>query len=180
MYDVFLICPVRNATEEQRAEMMEYIKELEDKGLKVYYPARDTDQNDGRGIRICRDNKEAIKNSREVHIYFVEGSQGSLFDLGMAFMADKPLKMVNKVTETPYKSFQNVLIDWEVGGTLKKKAILEFEYMPENCYECPLIQLHFNSKYSTCIPMARCFYASINRRHPECPLKPVEESNVDT
>jgi hypothetical protein len=88
--------------------------------------------------------------------------------------------LAKTIGESTYKHFSEGSKYLEVNKMLKKKAILEFEYMPENCYECPLIQLHFNSEYSTCIPMARCFYASINRRHPECPLKPVEESNVDT
>ena len=60
-----MICPVRNASEEQKIEMHAYIKQAESQGHKIYYPARDTDQNDLVGYRICTDNKNAIvdKNS---------------------------------------------------------------------------------------------------------------------
>lgn len=112
---VFLICPVRNATDEQRASMENYIQSLEDNGIEVYYPARDTEQNDNIGFRICTDNRTAIKNSDEVHIFWDKNSQGSLFDLGMAFALEKPLKIVNidEVEITPTKSFTNMIVEWQ-------------------------------------------------------------------
>lgn len=60
-YDVFLICPVRSATEDQKEKMQQYINNLEQQGKTIYYPARDTDQNDAIGFRICTDNKNAIQ-----------------------------------------------------------------------------------------------------------------------
>jgi hypothetical protein len=114
-YDVFLICPVRNATDDQKAWMKGYIEQLEDAGMKVYYPARDTDQNDNIGFRICEDNRSAIFNSKEIHIFWDKDSQGSLFDLGMAFMMNKPLVIVNKikVVLTDSKSFSNMILEWD-------------------------------------------------------------------
>lgn len=113
-YDVFLICPVRNATEEQKEMMIAHIEKLEKSGLKVYYPARDTNQIDNIGFRICTDNKDAILNSKEIHIFWDKDSQGSLFDLGMAFMVDKPLFIVNKdqLIPTEKKSFTNMILSW--------------------------------------------------------------------
>lgn len=113
MKTVFLICPVRNATETQKQRMTDYIEGLE-KTCVVYYPARDTNQNDDIGFRICQDNKTAIVKSDEVHIFWDADSQGSLFDLGMAFAFDKPLVLVNieDVTKTPQKSFQNMIMHW--------------------------------------------------------------------
>jgi hypothetical protein len=114
MYDIFLICPVRNADEMQKAKITEYINSLENRGLSVYYPARDTNQNDHQEFRICTDNKKAIENAKEIHLFWDKTSQGSLFDLGMAFYSGKKLILINpenlEVTET--KSFANMISVW--------------------------------------------------------------------
>lgn len=113
-FDVFLICPVREANEKQKQRMMAYIEKLEADGNRVYYPARDTNQVDDTGYRICEDNRRAIVHSREVHIFFDPGSKGSLFDLGIAFAWDKTLRIVNpedfELTEG--KSFANMITAW--------------------------------------------------------------------
>ena len=93
--DVFLICPVRNATEQQKLKIAEYIKNIEHSGKSIHYPARDTNQNDSIGYRICTDNKQAMKRAREVHIFWDKNSNGTLFDLGMAFALSKTLHIVN-------------------------------------------------------------------------------------
>jgi hypothetical protein len=113
-YDIFLICPVRNATDDQKALMEAYITSLEHQGKKVYYPNRDTNQVDPIGYRICKDNKKAIKQSKEIHIFWDKDSQGSLFDLGMAFAMGKPLTIVNleNLQPTPTKSFVNMVLCW--------------------------------------------------------------------
>jgi len=114
LYDVFLICPVRNASEEQKNRMMSYITDLENKGLKVYYPARDTNQIDPIGFRICTDNKNAIDLSKEIHIFWDKTSNGSLFDLGIAFALNKQLTVVNleDLDVTSTKSFTNMIRMW--------------------------------------------------------------------
>ena len=96
MYDIFLICPVRNVTEKQKKQMMNYIDQLELGGAKVYYPTRDNpyEDTDAVGYQICKENTNAIKNSKEVHIFWDKDSQGSLFDLGSAFALDKKLRIV--------------------------------------------------------------------------------------
>jgi len=43
---IFLICSVRDATDEEKIEQEEYIKRLERAGHGVHWPPRDTDQND--------------------------------------------------------------------------------------------------------------------------------------
>lgn len=120
-FDVFLICPVRNQTEEEQKKINDYIERLEAQGYKVYYPKRDTDQEDKVGFRICTDNKWAIVKSKEVHMFYSPTSQGSVFDLGIMFgqvdineLEHKPFKCVNieDVEPTPgVKSFQNVIIE---------------------------------------------------------------------
>ena len=110
---IFLICPVRNASDAQRMAMATFINRAEAlDGHKVYYPARDTDQNDPIGYRICADNRHAIENADLVAVFFDKKSQGSLFDLGMAFALRKPIKIVNlaDLERTDGKSFTNMML----------------------------------------------------------------------
>ena len=109
---IFLICPVRNITDDENRFLQDYISDLEKKGKKVHYPPRDTNQDDSIGLNICSENRDAIRNADEVHIYWNSTSSGSGFDFGMAFMIEKPIKLINKdkIEKTPYKSFQNVLL----------------------------------------------------------------------
>lgn len=115
MKKIFLICPVRNATSEQKENMQKYIAKLENDGNEVYYPARDTDQiDDTGGWRICTDNKNAIYLSDEVHIFWDDKSIGSIFDLGMAFAFKKKLVVANPkaINTSSIKSFHNVIDYW--------------------------------------------------------------------
>ena len=117
---IFLICPVRNASKEQIQEIHEYVSKLEKEGYKVYWPYLDTNQkNDNIGFRICTDNKKAIKRANEIHIFWDKDSQGSLFDLGMAFAFKKQIIIANRVEETPTKSFANMVKYWHgLGDTI--------------------------------------------------------------
>ena len=116
---IFLICPVRNATEEQKQRMAKYIAYVESLGAVIHYPERDTEQDDPTGgSMICKVNRRAIYDSDEVHIFWDSKSQGSLFDLGMAFALCKPIKIVNidELERTDGKSFTNVVYNWSVIG----------------------------------------------------------------
>jgi len=115
---IFLICPVTIATDLQKEKMNKYIEGLESLGHNVYYPARDTDQNDSIGYRICLDNAQAIYESDEVHIFWDKNSKGSLFDLGVAFAYDKRLVLVNPEDIEPNdgKSFENMICYWNMIG----------------------------------------------------------------
>ena len=95
--------------------MSEYIAKLKSEGKKVYYPGTDTNQLDSIGYRICDDNRKAIEESREVHIYFDGKSTGSFFDLGMSFALKKRLYIVNKseYVMTKTKSFENITTEWD-------------------------------------------------------------------
>lgn len=112
---IFLICPVRNATETQKAKMAEYINALEDHGNTVYYPARDTNQTDDTGLRICKDNRAEIIKADEVHVFWDKTSTGSHFDIGMAFALNKPIILANKdeIERTEGKSYNNMILAWE-------------------------------------------------------------------
>ena len=114
--NIFIICPVRNATDEQKKLVADYIKKKENEGNTVYYPARDTDQTDPIGFAICDENFKGMRDADEVHIFWDEKSSGSLFDLGMAFALRKPLKGINEVWPTAGKSFQYMIIWWSNHG----------------------------------------------------------------
>ena len=78
-----------------------YVLRLESEGHQVHWPKRDTKQDgDPIGIRICRDNREAMFTSDEVHVWYDPDSRGSCFDLGMATMFRvskiRPVVVVNQ------------------------------------------------------------------------------------
>lgn len=103
---VFLIAPVRDVPPEAWAP---YVATLELSGAQVHWPARDTNQSDDTGLRICRDNLAAIAAADEVHMIWDGKSQGCLFDLGMAFALDKKVVPVWLPDPTEGKSFQNMI-----------------------------------------------------------------------
>ena len=125
---IFLISPVRTVTEKERKKIKEYVARLESQSHIVYWPERDTNQNDKIGLRICQDNRKAIEWADEIHIWWKwqekkwwqkwmwwikeKKSTGSLFDFGMAFAFNKRVILVNpnEVKSTPKKSFNNVLL----------------------------------------------------------------------
>ncbi|MFA5125214.1 MAG: hypothetical protein WC473_05350 [Patescibacteria group bacterium] len=114
---IYLICPVRNITPEQQEVIDDYVRKLEEKGLRVHFPPRDVDQNDPTGINICLAHAEAMKACSYVHIFWDAGSTGSHFDLGMAFMARKPVYLVELFThDNEGKSYAKVIREMEGWG----------------------------------------------------------------
>jgi hypothetical protein len=88
MAKIFLICPVRNAGSDVSDSIAAYVAGCEASGHSVHWPARDTKQDgDPIGIRICRDNREAMFAADEVHVWYDPDSKGSCFDIGMLIAA---------------------------------------------------------------------------------------------
>jgi hypothetical protein len=119
---VFLISPVRDIDEAVEKEIKQYVSGLEAEGHTVYWPKRDTNQDDPIGLRICQDNREALYQSTSVHMWVARSSQGSIFDLGMLyyFLGDtrKAFKVINETAlgcRTPLMTLENVL--FELGVT---------------------------------------------------------------
>ena len=123
--DVFLICPVRGIHGRVEAAIKRYVSELEEQGLVVYWPQRDTMQVDpSGGVRICRDNIKGMIEAEQIHIWWNRESIGSKFDMGasmaMAMLlyyegTGKEKKFVianpdNIRKPTEGKSFENVFL----------------------------------------------------------------------
>ena len=121
---IFIITPVREITEDEKQFLDTYIAQLESQGYKVHFPPRDTEQTDIVGLDICTANREAIRRATEIQIYWNAKSAGSKFDFGMVFMAEKPITLINRdaVLQTPYKSFENVLLALDDKYREQKKA----------------------------------------------------------
>lgn len=112
---IFVICPVRNVSDEFREKLVCEIAALQ-KDYDVYYPARDTNQDDNTGYRICQDNMRAMKKAKIVFVAWDGNSTGSLFDLGMAFAMKKKIRVLSDdlfPEKSEGKSFQNMVRDWE-------------------------------------------------------------------
>lgn len=109
---IFIICPVRNVTPAQKARIEAHVAKLEAKGHEVHYPPRDTMQDDPIGLNILRQNSMAVEDADEVHIFYDKASEGSKFDIGVAFTCNKKFRLINPedVQQTEHKSFENVLL----------------------------------------------------------------------
>lgn len=118
---VFLISPVRQITDEEKQAIAEYVQKLEADGYVVHWPIRDTKQDDPVGLRICKDNREAIISADEIHLWYSQTSSGSIFDLGMAFALEKKLVLATPIQTTDgVKGFNNMVNAWAENGSLKK------------------------------------------------------------
>lgn len=83
---VFIICTVRGATKKYKEKLEFYAKNLESQGYEVHLPHRDTNQHTT-SLGICLQNAVVIKDAAEIHVFYSSKSQGTHFDMGMAFMA---------------------------------------------------------------------------------------------
>jgi len=115
MKRIFIICTVRGASEEYRKELEDYVISLEEEGVNVHLPHRDTKQ-DAKGIDICNQNAGAIKASDEVHIFYNPDSQGTHFDMGVAFSLGKKMVVVKTIKYGPGKSYARMLHEWETAS----------------------------------------------------------------
>lgn len=133
-YDVYMLCPVRNATDEEKEFLENYKSKLEEKGFKVLYPATDTPQEDpSGGYDLVMTHCDEILNSRTVHVYWNEKSEGSKVDLGKSLM------------EHRRRGLEVILVNREhvkgLVGEQKQKGL-------KKSYEMVLAQLDDKSKNS--------------------------------
>lgn len=109
---VFIICSVRGASEEYRTKLETYVSKLENDGVKVHLPHRDTNQN-ARGFDICTQNANAIKEADEVHVFYNSTSQGTHFDMGVSFALGKTIVIAENEKYGEGKSYPKMLDEWQ-------------------------------------------------------------------
>ena len=112
MKKIFIICSVRGMSDEYRSKLEKYVSELESNGNIIHLPHRDTNQN-ATGIEICTQNMYAIKEANEIHIFYNSKSQGTHFDMGVAFALNKPIVIVENEEYGKCKSFARMIVEWE-------------------------------------------------------------------
>ncbi|MCL5733787.1 MAG: hypothetical protein M1334_04015 [Patescibacteria group bacterium] len=126
---IYIICSVRNITEKEKDDVLNYVHSLEKDGCVVRCPFRDTNQQDEIGLRIVKEHEGDIIWADEVHVWWNKSSQGSLWDvaqtrMAMIFMPGKLFKIVNlhqaNIDDT--KSYNNVVIATHFG--LDEKSTL--------------------------------------------------------
>ena len=111
---IYIICPVRGVDPSEKKFLDDYVRAAESMGHRAHYPPRDIEQDlDKSGIVIMEQHREAMGQCDEVHIYWTEKSEGSRVDFGMAFMTEKPIRLINyhSLKRTSHKSYTNVLMD---------------------------------------------------------------------
>lgn len=108
---IFIICSVRGATKDYQNRLEAYAKELQDDGHFVHLPHKDTIQTTT-GIHICRQNRNAIRNADEIHIFYNKTSQGTHFDMGVAFALNKRIKIIENEEFGEGKSYPRMLTEW--------------------------------------------------------------------
>lgn len=104
-------------------KILDHKEELEKEGCEVKIPAFDSyPELDDLGV--CKYNREAIKWADRIDIIWNQRSLGTIFDFGMAFMAEKPIKIVYMEKKT----LRGVMEKYEVEvTTLEAKSKVEEE-----------------------------------------------------
>ncbi len=105
---IYVISSVRGATPNFRRRLEMYSTKLKNEGHRVYLPHRDTDQKMST-LEINQRNCEVIKRVDEVHVFYSSESQGSHFDMGIAFALDKPIIVVENEPYGHGKSYARML-----------------------------------------------------------------------
>lgn len=112
---IFLICPVRNADNETKKEIENYVKEKNNEGYNIHAPHLHTIQQDILGgYTICLQNANAIATSKRIDIYYDQNSTGSAFDLGVAYYLEKSIKVLNveKIEFNDNDFIDSLIINW--------------------------------------------------------------------
>ena len=125
---IFLICPVRNATEEQRKWIEDFVSDKYKEGYTIHAPHLHTRQTDlFGGYAICTQNAEAVASSQEIDIYYDQSSTGSVFDLGVAYALHKPLVLLNKeeIVFNDADLIDTIVSTWPFNKKNKSKLLLK-------------------------------------------------------
>ena len=125
---IFLICPVRNATDEQRKWIEDFVHDKYSEGYTIHAPHLHTRQTDlFGGYAICKQNAEAVASSKEIAIYYDQSSTGSVFDLGVAYALHKPLRLLNReeIEFNDEDLIDTIVKTWPFNIKTKSKILLK-------------------------------------------------------
>lgn len=75
-------------------KVIQYKAYLEREGHQVYLPVLDSDHTKN-SLGIVTANRAGMEWADECHIFWDRSSTGSIFDMGMCFMARKPWKLIH-------------------------------------------------------------------------------------
>ena len=89
-------------------KIKEHKKKLERKGDTVRIPAFD-DHKELDELGVCKYNRKLIKWADEVHVIWDRRSMGTIFDFGMAFALEKPIRIIYLEPKT----FEGVMKKYE-------------------------------------------------------------------
>ena len=124
---IFLICPVRNATDEQRKWIEDFVREKYEDGYTIHAPHLHTRQTDlFGGYAICKQNAEAVDSSEVIDIYYYQSRTGSVFDLGVAYALHKPLRLLNReeIVFNDEDLIDTIVKTWPFNIKTKSKILL--------------------------------------------------------
>lgn len=79
-------------------QALEHAEQLENKGYTTYVPLRDTEQVHTTEKGILNSNLNGMRDIDECHVIWDLSSLGVVFDMGMAFALEIPIKIIKTKT----------------------------------------------------------------------------------
>ena len=104
MNRIYILCPVRGVSAEQKQEIEDYIEKLKAEGNRIH-SFQDVNQDDPTGYGIVVGHLKGMEECDEVHIFWDVSSSGSHCDLGMALALRKRIVLVKCFKDNDGKSY---------------------------------------------------------------------------
>lgn len=115
-YDILLLCPVRNISDETRRALMDHTKKLESEGKKVYTPL---DSKNG-DVNPYTTTESLIRRVNRLDVYWDPNSLGLRVAMGMGFMIEtiEEVKLINEKyikQRSQENTIEERIIEWAEG-----------------------------------------------------------------
>ncbi len=137
LYDSFLIRPIRNIAATEQHTLVALVATLRDSGQKIYDPLTDTKQLVS-SLDVLRQNREGMKQSSEVLLWYSPTSDGSIFDLGMVYGFGKHLEIINADLIIDASEFVQEILDTIRGTHICEKLEMQKKHIG-TATEIPLV-----------------------------------------